>query len=297
METNQDNNCNVFVKIGRSYRLKYTLQDSSIEDVANKLGYTWNLYDFHSDSESNDIQCILFKKFSTDIIGIITKGNVIKVYQRDVKRFVKRYESILKVLGSYLIENSLNQGIEDKNYSLPFLAERMEIDCDTSIENGIFISEKFKYKLFILNGVLVRYESSDGYNVNAKNMQTRNPECFNELYSYAKAYWKDDDDSIKKEVNAHCDACARMNDNHYEHVSEFLDNGIINFKMLMVFYANESIDLQEFENINHGNITYLSSKELTDYGDRRLLALYSCKFGVCYFDELGRLYTCQVFQI
>ncbi len=288
---------NVFVKSGSEYQLKYSsLKDISINGVAAKLGYGENFFYTYMNYDENmqqDIFCVLFKSFTSDIIGIITEDNVKELYQRDVNSFLKEY-SFDREFDAYKIESCLDQGIKEKNFTINFIADAMKIDCDTTQKNGMIVSEKFKYNLYFLNGILIKYETSDGYGKWAKDMRNRDVEYFNKMVAYATEYWKDDKESIINEVNAQCDALANCPGGlTNEHLDSFDENGIYNFKMLNVLYAHDKVNLREFKDFNHGNVTFVQEKNVIQNGESVKIYVYRTKNGIFYFDEFGFLQGCN----
>ncbi len=288
---------NVFVKSGSEYQLKYSsLKNISINGVADKLGYGENFFYTYMNFDENvqqDIFCVLFKSFTTEIIGIITEDNVKELYQRDINSFLKDY-SFDSEFDAYKIESCLEQGIEEKNFTLPFIAETMELHCDTTQTNGMFVSEKFKYNLYFLNGVLIKYEPSDGYGKWAKDFQKRDPKYFAKLLSYSQQYWNGDEKGIHKEINAQCDAFAVLPDGmSNEHIDDFYEDGIYNFKMLNVLYYKDIINLRELKDFNHGNVTFLKEKEITEDGATIKVYIYKTRNGIFTFDECGFLRSCN----
>lgn len=149
---------NVYVKSSNGYQMKYSsLADISINGVADKLGYKPNFFYTYMNYDENsqqDIVCVLFKSFTDKIIGIITEDNVKDLYQRDIDSYLKDY-IFDDAFDTYNIESCLDTGIKEKNFTLKFIADAMNIDCDTTQENGMLVSEKFKYNLYFLNGILI----------------------------------------------------------------------------------------------------------------------------------------------
>ena len=288
---------NVYVKSFNSYQMEYSsLEDISINGVAEKLGYKPNFfytYMNYDDNAQQDIVCVLFKVFTDEIIGIITEDNVKDMYQRDIDSFLKDYV-FDDAFDTYNIESCLDQGIKEKNFTMNFIADAMKIDCDTTQINGMIVSEKFKYNLYFLNGILIKYETSDGYGKWVKNMRKRDSDYFNKIVAYATKYWKDDKEGIINEVNAQCDAQANcLGGFTNEHLEAFYENGVYNFKMLNVLYAHDKVNLREFKDFNHGNVTFIREKNVIQNGENVKVYIYKTRNGIFTFDEFGFLRGCQ----
>lgn len=288
---------NVFVKSPSGYQLKYSsLENISINGVAEKLGYGANFYYTYmnfDDNSQQDIFCVLFKSFTDNIIGILTEDHIKELYQRDVDVYLRRY-SFDESFDSYKIESCLDKGIEEKNFTLPFIAETMELKCDATQTNGMFVSEKFKYNLYFLNGILIKYEPSDGLGKWAKDVQKNNPKYFERMLLYAKQYWKDDENGIRSEINAQCDAFAELPDGmRNEHLANFNENGIYNFKMVNVLYYDDAVTLRELKDINHGNVNFVQEKTISHEGENIKVYVYKTRNGVFTFNEFGVLSDCH----
>ena len=290
---------NVFVKSSNGYQLKYSsLSNISMNGIAEKLGYKTNcFYSYMSFDENSqqDIFSVLFKSFSDKIICVLTEDHVKELYERDVNAYLKDY-NFEESFDSYKVESYLKKGIDQKEFTLPFIAETMELDCDTTQRNGMFVSKKFKYNLYFLDGTLIKYESSDGYGKWAKDFQKRNPQYFEKMLSYAKQYWKDDENGIHSEINLQCDAFAELPDGMRNvHLKKFNENGLYNFKMVNVLYYDDPITLRELKDINHGNVSFVEEKTISQNGESEKVYVYKTKYGILTFNEYGILSDCQPF--
>lgn len=282
---------NYFVKRDGKYILT-DWGDISANDAAKKMGLDTNMFYFYFGDTKNksDIDGILFKSFSTEILCVSTNNNVKEIRQQDIDLFLANFD-YNKEYSVYDIESDLKEGIEKQNFSISFIADAMNIKYNPASRDTILINERLKYNLYFKNGFLYKYESSDGFNRSAKEMKTQDPDYFEKMTTYAKEYWKDDKVNIINELNTQVEALYSMPDGfRNEHLSDFLirDN-LYNFKMLNVLYYKDNVTLREFKDVCHGDVQYIDSKENKGF----TIYFYIYKSGIYGFSEDGKLVGCR----
>ena len=291
---------NVFVKSSSGYQLKDScIMHLSMADIAKQLGYNPYCFYFYMNPYKNnqqDIECVLFKNFTDEIICVLTENHVKELYDRDVNAYLKYY-SFDKQFNTVVVQYDLDRGIEQKTLTFPFIAETMGLNCDTTQTNGMFVSEKFKYNQYFENGILIKYESTDGCNKWARLEKDTNPKDFENMLLYAKQYWKDDKKGALDEVNAQCKARYERPhpDDWEDNLSNFYDDDyyVFNYKMFNVLYNNDKVSLREFKDFNHGNVSFVEEKDISQNGKNVKVYVYNSKNGTFSFDKEGILIECH----
>ena len=279
-------NANIFVKIGNKYVLQEKCDKCSINDRLKELGYDTNqFYSYYGNIES-DIFGVYFKIFTTDIICVSTQNNITELRKQDIEKYLSDFVFSL-AYSVYNREEDLKDGLKKGNLSIKFLSNVLNISCDTNSLDTMLTCEKYGYNLYFRNGYLDNFESSDGYNSDAKDFMECNPDYFNTMKVYAKEYWKDDEYNIKKEINIQCKAFNSLPYGWYnEHLKDFYEiYNYYNFKIIAVLYYNDTITIREFKDICHGNAKFIEAKNIND----KKVYIYEYKNALFVFLENGKL--------
>jgi len=285
----------VFVPSGDEFIEKSVqVESKTINNIARYFGY-------HSDhilaytnygNLDHDISVVLFENFTENIICVITKSTVNHLTKDKVDDYLSKF-SFNKEYDGYYVENALNSAIRNKTMTTEFFETIFKVS--NIDKNGSYLATNIGYELFFANGYLSRFKSSDGYNKWARKWREENSDYFNKYIAHAEKYLSGDTNKIKNEINVQAEAYSRTphgGRNEYAkfHVNE---DGLINFKMLLVAHYDEVIDLLEFKKINLGRYEVLSDFN-TPEGYKR--TTYKVNKALFTFDTDGKLissYTTQ----
>lgn len=246
------------------------VEKKTIANTAKFLGYNAEQYYTYRNPDDEGIWLVGFKSF-TDKIIFIVMSDTSKILTNDrINEYLSKYD-YSKVFGSSEIESTLNDGVKNKSLSSKFLSEIF--NENNLIQNGEINAESIGYTLTIKNGYLIEYKSLDGFNKWAKEWKEKFIEMYFDYRNEASKYWGDNNEKVITEMNVQAEAWAKtpncMQNEFIElHKNE---NGVINFKMLLVAHYNEKITLDEFKEINHGRYELISdfsnseNKKMTTY--------------------------------
>lgn len=270
----------------------YILKEIIIEDnkrtinnICNYFGYNSEQYYMYYDYDLKDnaILFVIFKAFTSDIICVLTDDSINLLSQKDVHSYLVNYY-LSEDFNSYDIENKLKDGVKNKSLSSEFLSEVFNSQIS---DNDSFVAVEIGYELHFKNGVLSSFNSSDGLNKWGKSWKNEMPERYREYYNEASLHQTNETD-ILKELNAQADALANTPDGVRNEYIKFHtnDNGIVNYKMLLVAHYNQAMNIDEFKLINKGR--YELSNEFNDQGSYKKTT-YRVNKGLYTFDMKGKL--------
>lgn len=126
--------------------------------------------------------------------------------------------------------------------------------------NQTLVCEEFGYKLNFEEGILSGFMSLDGLNKWAKKWKSR---YFNRFYypleCEAKKYWGDDSRSVTDCINTQADAFSRLPGGVTNpHIAQFTNSlGVTNYKLMLVAYYDEKINLRELKDLTFGACKYV----------------------------------------
>ncbi|MFX0557516.1 hypothetical protein ACOCEA_12005 [Maribacter sp. CXY002] len=261
------------------------VEKKSINNICKFLGY--NSEEFYTyndfDLKNSKIFIVIFKSFSDKIICVLTEDTVESIEQKDVDNYLVNF-NLKDDFDSYDVESTLEDGVKNKSLSKEFLSE---VFNNPISDNDSFVAVEIGYELHFKNGVLTSYNPSDGLNKWAKSWKNEMPERYRKYYNEASRYQTNETD-ILKELNAQAAAFANTPDGVMNEYIKFHtnDNGIVNYKMLLVAHYNQTMDIDEFKLINKGR--YELSNEFNDQ-DNYKRTTYRVNKGLYTFDEKGKL--------
>lgn len=261
-------------------------EHKTIKDICNYLGYNSDQYYnyFDTDIQGSKIFMIIFKVFTNDIICVFTEDTVTSLNNTDVSKYLANY-NFNKAFDSYEIEKTLSDGVKNKSLTKEFLGEVFKQKNNSKDQSIIALS--IGYELHFKNGILTKYNASDGFNKWSKMWKNELPSTFNEYKKSAEKYW-DNELKVIEEVNIQSEAFSRVPDGVLNEYIKFHKNsdGTINYKMLLVAHYNEKITLSEFKEINKGRFSL--STEFNDK-DEYKRTTYKINKGLYTFDGNGIL--------
>ena len=245
-------NSKVFVlKNGDFVEKSINIETETVNNICSFLGYNKDqFYSYlNSDKIGGDITLVIFKIFTDEIICVITDKSVINLTGERVKEYLSKF-NLHKEFDSFDIERTLKNGIANKSLTVEFLGEIF--NQVNFIRNGSFVVSQIGYELKFINGFLTDSSPSDGLNIWAKKWKSRGY-IYQRYMNHAKKYLGDDEIKILNEINIQADAESRIPFEALEEYVKFHKNndGIINFKMMLVAHYNENITLNEFKEINY----------------------------------------------
>lgn len=261
------------------------VEKKSINNICKFLGYNSEEFYTYNDFDLKDskVFIVIFKSFSDKIICVLTEDTVESIEQKDVDNYLINF-NLKDDFDSYDVESTLEDGVKNKSLSKEFLSE---VFNNPISDNDSFVAVKIGYELHFKNGVLYSYNPSDGLNKWAKSWKNEMPERYRKYYNEASQYQTNETD-ILKELNAQADAFANTPDGVRNEYIKFHtnDNGIVNYKMLLVGHYNQTMNIDEFKLINKGR--YELSNEFNDQ-DNYKRTTFRVNKGLYTFDENGKL--------
>jgi hypothetical protein len=260
-------------------------KNPTIRDICKSLGYNSDQFYTYNDSDIKDskIFIVIFKVFTDDIICVMPDENVDSITQKDIDNYLVNF-NLKDEFNSYDIESTLEDGVKNKSLSKKFISEVFKT---TISDNNSFVAVGIEYELHFKNGVLSSYNPTDGLNKWAKSWKNEMPERYRKYYNEASRY-QTNEESILYELNAQADAFANIPKGVYNEYIKFHtnENGLVNYKMLLVAHYNKTMSLDEFKLINKGR--YELSNEFNDQ-DNYKRTTFRVNKGLYTFDENGKL--------
>lgn len=261
-------------------------EQKSIKDICKYLGYNsdqfYNYFD--TDIEDSKIVMVIFKVFTDEIICVFTEDTVKSLNETDISKYLTNY-NFNKAFNSYEIESTLSDGVRNKSLTKEFLEGVFK--QNNSAKDQPIIALSIGYELHFKNGILAKYNTTDGFNKWSKMWKNELPSTFNDYKKSAEKYW-DDKLKVIEEINTQSDAFSRVPDGVLNEYIKFHTNsdGTINYKMLLVAHYKEKITLSEFKKINKGRFSL--STEFNDK-DEYKRTTYKVNNGLYTFDGNGIL--------
>lgn len=253
----------IFVPHGNGFReLTDTIENKSINGIAEYLGYNTN--EFHTFignwNATNEIQTIVTKIFTTEILFLITLDSITEMPKSAVDQFMMNF-NFNNEYDSLNVKAMLTEGIENKSLKLEYLAQVLGFDPQELDGGGIIFSEKLNLYLYFSNGLLVDFSSGDGFNEGARFFQSLNPGLFEDYVSAAEHVWGEDTQSVKRMLNIQSECMTKtpegFNNSLVEKHRGYL--GTINFRMLLVCHYKHPIGIEEFQFITKGQSTQVAA--------------------------------------
>ena len=236
------------------------IKDRSINGMAKHLDYNQDqFYAYFGDfDQTYPVQHVIVEIFTKNIIYVLTGPTVLSVTKNQVDFFLRDF-NLTEIFDSISTRDILVEGIKNKTLRIEFLSRVLDIKNPEL--NGIFNADSIGLYLYFNDGFLTDFQSSDGLNEWAKQWKSINPEFISRYESLARHYLGNDTRKIINEINLQAEAYANIPDamrNQFIHLHEG-EFDTINFYMLMVCHYKHNIKLDEFQELNHGRFTELTS--------------------------------------
>jgi hypothetical protein len=268
-------------------------EQKTIKDICNYLGYNSDQFYsyFDTDVKGSKIFMVIFKVFTNDIICVFTEDTVTSIDKTDIAKYLVNYD-FNKAFNSYEIESTLSDGVKNKSLTKEFLEGVFKQNNNSKDKPIIALS--IGYELHFKNGILTKYNTTDGFNKWSKIWKNELPSTFNEYKKSAEKYW-DNKLKVIEEINTQSDAFSRVPNGVLNEYIKFHTNsdGTVNYKMLLVAHYKEKITLSEFKEINNGRFS-LSTEFNDKDGYKR--TTYKVNNGLYTFDGneiLVNIYTSE----
>ena len=238
--------------------------NASVNVIIEHLGFhkstVFSFWHEASYDEKRDIRYVLFEVLSKNVLCVATQDRISNISKEKLYEFVNKLEDDA-LYSSYNVDDTLQQGIENKSFTSEFLTRILGLKYTTP--TGVFFSDKLDKYLFFTDGLLTDYQLADGLDVWAKRWKQVRPDLLASQQATASYYWGSNQRAILSEVNRQADAWADIpqaaNNEFVElHRNQF---GAINFEMLRVCHYDRSMKLREFVVTNHGRYRRLPSRE------------------------------------
>ena len=275
----------VFVPSGDGFIEKVVnVEKETVPNVCEYLGYNFEQSYVYMDFDKwgGEVFAVAFEVFTESIICVITIDELASLSYEKVNDYLIKF-SFENEYNASNTESILNKGIINRTLTSNFFED---IFLKSSIDkNGSFIIPEIGYELHFTNGILTRFNSTDGLNKWAKEWKSTNMTLFLKYEESAKKYWGNNNAKILNEINVQADAYSRIPKNEY---IEFHRNkeGMINYKMLLVAHFNEKINLTEFKEINFGRYEFIDEfNDVSGY----IRTTYRINKVLFTFDKNGKL--------
>ncbi len=279
----------VFVPVDGKYVVKeLNLEKNSINNISIALGFNkqefFNYMDYDK-YKAGDIQGVIFKNFSEQIICVLTKDSKSTLSQSEVDWYLENFK-FKKEFDSYGVESSLDDGIKASSLSTKFF---QSIYPDLQVaENGSTIFSRIGYELHFNQGKLVKFSSSDGLGKWGKYVKSSMPNTYDKLKKNATKHWGTNSEMVNHEINVQADALVvtpELSNNEY--LAFHRDNsGVVNYKLLMVAHYDDTITLKDFKNITKGRRELVNEFNASDGYKLTTYQVNKCLFT---FNEKGEL--------
>ncbi|HRH69217.1 MAG TPA: hypothetical protein PLB89_06915 [Flavobacteriales bacterium] len=181
---------------------KLDVDAMSFNDMAEHLGYHPNQLRMYSNYDDPTFYWVAFKIFTKDIVHIATSHDLLTptLVEQYVGDYKAKYDS-----GD--IEDILEEGVANASLTSDYLSEVLRLG--TIDPNGSVVSQFLGYELVFMDGKLIGYNASDGFNKWAKLIKESNPKLFS---SYVVAIRKrgGSEELVREEINAQGAAFASI---------------------------------------------------------------------------------------
>ena len=182
--------------------VKLDVDSMSFNGTAEHLGFHPDQLRWYSDRDDSAFYWVAYKIFTNEIIHIATSHDSLSSQQ--VQRYTAKYKT---KYDSGDIEDILEKGIENSSLSSEYLAQVLNLS--TIDPNGSVVAPSIGYELVFMDGKLIGYNSSDGFNKWAKLIKETNPKLFSN-YVVAVRKRGGTEETIREEINAQGDAFAAI---------------------------------------------------------------------------------------
>lgn len=292
----------VFIKKANKWQMcENVKEDGSIREYLEELGYDHNQFysytDYHKtydDETRNDkIFAVCLKAMSEEIICVIASKGMTSLTDEDVREYMKNFD-FKSQYSLYTLESDLDAAINERNYSIKFVAEALGLPY--SPNDKMLHSEKFKYNFFFEGGILISYETSDGYGKEAHELKESSPSFYELIENHARSYHGTNEDEIVRETNIQ--ARAYMNipggvRNDYFYSFQNADSSF-NMAMLLVtkYQGTQYALLLNYDDckcVCHNELKF--DGEITEGLDKILK--YRYRDYLISFDDKGRFLSCK----
>lgn len=279
---NKRKSSGIFIPSGNGF-VEYTgdIGDGSMMSIANSLGY-------HSDQLHSEYFSVYIKPkifsielevFTRKIAFVLADANVTFITEKDINKYLKKF-SATKEFNALRTDEILTSAVENGSFTAEFLSKVLHLK-DIS-RNGMFYSEKIKTYLYFKDGILTNFQVDDGLMPYSRHIQEVNKTVFKWISELAYKYWPNDDFKAKREINIQCEAWSRIPHAFGNKFINFhrTENGGANLHMLLVCHYGIQINLNQFDEINHGRYRIDNNTD-----DQSLITIVMGKFRY-YFDKL-----------
>lgn len=274
----------IYVPHGNGFReLTDQIENKSINGIAEYLGYNTNqIHTFIGNwNQKNEIQNVVTKIFTTEILFIITLDSVMQLQKHSVDKFMAGFH-FQNEYDSLNVKTILTDAIEDKALTLEFLAQVLGFDPGELGGGGIIFSKTLDLYLYFSNNLLVDFSSSDGFNESARYLREANPGAFQDYVSAAEHAWGKDVQSVKRMINIQSECLTNTPEGFHNKFAEKHRGHLntINFRMLLVCHYKHPIGVDEFEFITKGQSTQVQAEGTKRFWYKKFLIS---------FDKVGSL--------
>lgn len=184
------------------------------------MGYESGKHYIYLNTDYKDIDCIIFKVFSEDIIAVLSDYSGSTLPKRIINRYLVDYNYFVEY-NAYFWESDLDNAINNRLYSKEFMREVLHLPFKQYKTQNIILDKKHSYKYtFDDDNILIFYETSNGLSRYAKEFQHVNPAFYNEMSTYIRSYWGQNNSGYIKELNMQFEAFYHLS-NGWK--NEFLD--------------------------------------------------------------------------
>lgn len=276
------------------YTLRNDISGSlSTFGICKSLGYEKEMfYSLMNLDNDSDIYQVCFKIFTEEVICVFADDNVQEITEHDVSKYLKdKNYDFNREYGTYNREKDLSDGIKSGTLKIKFLADVMKFDYNISEADTMITSEKFGYKLYFNNGILNKFESSDGLNRWSREWKERYPYRYNKYYEKSKSYWVSEENKVLNDINMQAQSWAHIPSDFMENISLFEDvDGFINFRIIDACIYLPEMKLREFKDISYGDYKYIGEIKTKD----KILFRYKHSYWLLDFSKEGFLISAKL---
>ena len=275
--------------------------NASINDCLGALGYDNNQFysytDYHQtyddEQRKDNIFAVCLKVMSEDIICVIANEERKTLTDNDVSQYMKNFD-FKSQYSLYSMESDLKMAIALHNYSIKFVADALGLPY--SPDDKVLYSEKLKYNFFFEGGILIGYETADGYNREAHELKESSPGFYELIEKHARDYYGMDDNDAVREINIQAKAYQNIPGgvrNEYFYDFQNADKSFNMAMLLVVKYQGTQYELclnyNDCKCVCHNELTF--EGEVTEGLDKMLR--YKYRGYIISFDAKGRFLKCE----
>ena len=292
----------VFIKKGNQWVVTNEgIVNGSTNDHLQALGYDTNQFysyinfdqPYDYDNGTDSIMSVCLKVMTEDIICVITNPGRSSLSDAEVRHYMKDFV-FSDEYSTYSLESDLDSAIAAHNYSIEFVGDALGIPY--SHDDTMLYSSRFKYNFYFEGGYLVDYETADGFNREARDLENSGSWIYETIETHARNYHGSNDDAILNEINIQAKAfyCLPSGIKN-EYLPEFKNaDGSYNFKMILVAkyqgteYEN-GITYEECKCVCHNELKFEGNVE--EGLDK--LVKYRYRNYILTFDDKGSYKSCE----